>query len=216
MLDLGAYTWKTRPLILKTNKLYKIEITYDEELTSYYYYTLPYGSNIQSGATIDYRFSSGDSIYTTQDSTIDIISSQESGDNKIANTIDNFKKDLLNTNISSGDEPKIEDFPTYVVDDPTINFFDYLINRISNLFLNNNPTTLSITIPYLINEPYILSSEFFVLSGPLLLFIQSFFFIWFIVPKLSEIHEVIKAMQMGYTDTFINYFGYGISIDELL
>lgn len=146
----------------------------------------------------------------------DIISSTGSGDY----TTQDGSNDLIDiiTNVPSDEQlnVSINDFPTFEVGDPTINFFEYLLDRFSNVFLNNQEVNLTITIPYLMNYDYTLSSDFFILQGPLLLFIQTFCLVWFVVPKLNDIHEIIKAMQMGYSDAFIRYFGYGISINDLL
>ena len=52
---------------IKIGKLYKLELTYNENLESYYYFIDDYFNQIATGSTITYNYTSGDTQYTIQD-----------------------------------------------------------------------------------------------------------------------------------------------------
>lgn len=220
------YTWYNSKLVLNTdgnvlmrssslyyNKLYDLEFTIYHDRNTYYVYDyyflfLPMNAVITNGVIT----SSGSGDFVLQDNTNNIVDSVDNSTNDIISA-------LTSTQLDSGDDWSSGDFPLYTVDDPTINFFDYLLNRVTTLFTDNDTVSINLNIPYLTNGSYVLSSDFFQLvdySPILYIFFNSIFLIIFLKPKINDLHEIIKAMQMGYTDTFINYFGYGISIDDLL
>lgn len=179
-----------------------------DPITGYYYIT-DSKTIITNGVLDTTATFSGDNDYTNNVN--DAINNDQS--NK-----DSENLQSINDWLTSSGEPNIglDSLPTYEMNDVTLNFFDYLLDRISTLFLTDEPTNLVVNIPYLMSNEYTIYSDFFILGGVLKLFLNAFFIIWLIVPKLNDVHELIKVIQMGYTDAFINYFAYGISINDLL
>lgn len=181
---LSHYYVRTKALKIERGKLYKLEMTYNEELKAYYYFTIPYGETVASGSTINYTWNSGDSTYTIQDQM------QQNQQNQ-----DELMGFLTSSDIPSGDQPTLQDISVPEVQDVTEDFFTWLMNSILNVLYNNNDSTLEVP---LYNTTHYIRSDIYKLNiEPLKTFIQAGW--WFIVgvPVLKYIRRSIERLKGG-------------------
>lgn len=154
------YYVRSNGIDIKIGKLYKLELTYNENLESYYYFIDDYFNPIASGSTITYNYKSGDIQYTIQDQM------QQSQKNQ-----DELMGFLTNTNIPSGEQPTLQDLSVPEINDVTEDFFTWLMNNILNVLYNNNDSTLEIP---LYNTTHYIRSDIYKLNiEPLKTFIQA-------------------------------------------
>lgn len=109
LLFLGTYIWQSEPRLIYTNQLYKIGISYNDKVESFYYYVLPYNQSISNGSTITYNYNSGDSDYTIQSQTNDIINNVSD-----VQTLDNTLNNLSSGEIIS--QLNFKEYPNHSYD----------------------------------------------------------------------------------------------------
>ena len=209
--------------LLTLNNLYKYEnVVYHYTITNNQldvaeaFFLFGNSNTIINNNTID--TSNFGSDYYNQFKDLDIMINDNNNTSNVIDSINDGNNNIISALTSTDFSGDIGsgDFINYNVVDPTANFFDFLLGGISTIFLNNEEVYLPVNIPYISTETYYLSSDFFKVTGPLLLLFNFLWVSFIIVPKINEVHEVIKTINMGYTDAFISYFGYGISINDLL
>lgn len=102
---------RSKGLDIEIGKIYKLEITYQEKLQSYYYFIDDYFNPIPIGSTITYDYTSGDTQYTIQDQM------QQEQNNQ-----DELMGFLTSSEVPSGEQPTLGDISVPVVQDDTEDF----------------------------------------------------------------------------------------------